>query len=91
MADFTYTRAHWSFCRHGAAQQADRVLKKAIKGNPHVPAFLLGERPLPPEPPAYIGFGDEQEARLCHGVRGRMEAFGRCPAVAGRPDRQMRA
>ena len=62
MADFTYTRAHWSFCRHGAAQQADRVLKKAIKGNPHVPAFLLGERPLPPEPPADIGFGDELEA-----------------------------
>jgi len=37
-------------------------LKEAVEANPHAPAYLLGERELPPEVPKYIGWGDEPEA-----------------------------
>jgi tetratricopeptide (TPR) repeat protein len=62
MADILFTRALWAFRRQGPSREADALLRKALEANPHVPAYLLGERPLPAESPAYIGWGDETEA-----------------------------
>jgi hypothetical protein len=39
-----------------------KLLAKATKHNPHVPTYLLGKKRLPSEPPAYVGWGDDNEA-----------------------------
>jgi len=62
MAAILYTRALWGFRQKGPGREADALLREAIHQNPHVPAYLLNERPVPPEPPEYIGWGDETEA-----------------------------
>lgn len=63
-AAFIYTRALWEFRQDGPGRDANRWLTDAIKQNPHVPAFLLKERPLPSETPDHIGWGDETEAAV---------------------------
>ena len=51
-----------------AAQRAEKrstariALAAALASNPHVPAYLLGHKPLPRVLPAYTGLGDEREA-----------------------------
>lgn len=62
MADILYTRALWRYRQNGPGQEANTSLSEATKHNPHVAAFLLGERPLPPEQPGFIGWGDETAA-----------------------------
>jgi len=62
MAAIVYTRALWQYRQSGAGRQADGILREALKHNPHLPAYLLGERALPPEAPGFIGWGDEAEA-----------------------------
>ncbi|MDF2627180.1 MAG: tetratricopeptide repeat family protein [Symbiobacteriaceae bacterium] len=62
MAAMTYTRALWAYRLNGPGPEADRLLADAVKQNPHVPAFLLGERQIPAEQPDCIGLGDESEA-----------------------------
>jgi hypothetical protein len=42
--------------------EAGAALEEAIECNPHVPAYLLGDKKLPKQMPAYVGFGDENEA-----------------------------
>ncbi len=61
-ASWAYTRALAAFRRYGAGHQADAALREALATNPFVPAYLLGRRPLPRRLPAYVGFGDENEA-----------------------------
>ena len=61
-ANWAYTRALATFRRHGAGHQADTALREALTTNPFVPAYLLGLKPLPRRLPAYVGFGDENEA-----------------------------
>jgi tetratricopeptide (TPR) repeat protein len=61
-AAILFTRTLWQFRRSGPDQEAGALLVEALKENPHVPAYLLGEKRLPPEPPMYIGWGDEPEA-----------------------------
>ncbi len=34
----------------------------ALKANPHVPAYLLGAKPVPTHLPGYDGIGDDNEA-----------------------------
>jgi tetratricopeptide (TPR) repeat protein len=62
MAEWLYTRALLAFRREGAGKKADAALKKALKQNAFVPAYLLGKRRFPRQLPSYIGFGDENEA-----------------------------
>lgn len=61
-AVWLYTRALVTFCREGDSPKARAQLRDAIGQNPHVPDFLLGRKRLPRSLPAYIGFGDENEA-----------------------------
>ncbi len=61
-ATWAYTRALAAFRRHGPSSQADAALREALTTNPFVPAYLLGRKKLPRQLPAYVGFGDEQEA-----------------------------
>lgn len=51
-----------------------------MEDNPHVAAYLLGEKRLPSEPPAYIDFGGELEAV------GYAGDFGRWRETAGALD-----
>jgi tetratricopeptide (TPR) repeat protein len=62
MAEWLYTRALLAFRREGAGKKATAALKKALKQNMFVPAYLLGKKRLPRQLPGYIGFGDENEA-----------------------------
>lgn len=61
-AEWSYTRALWLFRREGASENAAEALYTAFARNPHVPLYLMGVKKLPNHPPAYIGFGDENEA-----------------------------
>jgi tetratricopeptide (TPR) repeat protein len=62
-ANWAYSRALLFFQLTGKpTDQANQALSEAVKANPHVPLLLLGEAPLPPELPRFIGFGDANEA-----------------------------
>lgn len=61
-AEWAYTRALQLFRREGASENAAEALYAAFARNPHVPLYLMGVKKLPSRPPAYIGFGDENEA-----------------------------
>lgn len=61
-AAWQYDRALHLLRAEGPGASATRAMKSAVRANAHVPALLLGERPLPDEDPEYIGFGDESEA-----------------------------
>jgi tetratricopeptide (TPR) repeat protein len=62
MAMLIYARALLAFRREGVSPRAGRYLQQAIKNNPHVPAYLLGQRRIPKDQPDTIGWGDETEA-----------------------------
>ena len=62
MAEWLYTRALLTFKTEGAGPAANAALKEALKQNPHVPAYLTGSKRLPVKQPAFMGFGDENEA-----------------------------
>lgn len=59
---WAYTWALHAFRRNGDGEEARRRLREAIRTNRHVPAYLLGRKPLPRTLPEYVGFGDEDEA-----------------------------
>jgi tetratricopeptide (TPR) repeat protein len=61
-ADWFFMRALITFIQHGASREANKQLRKAVKQNPHVVPYLLGERKMPLDLPDRIGFGDEDEA-----------------------------
>jgi tetratricopeptide (TPR) repeat protein len=61
-ATWAYTRALLAFRRHGDTPDTRRLLKAARKTNKHVPAYLMGEKFPPLEPPAFYSPGDETEA-----------------------------
>jgi tetratricopeptide (TPR) repeat protein len=61
-AAWAYTKALLAFRHHGDTPEARQLLKEAKKTNRHVPAYLLGEKSLPTEPPGSYGPGDESEA-----------------------------
>jgi tetratricopeptide (TPR) repeat protein len=61
-ASWLYTRALWAFRREGEVKRTNRFLKEALKVNRFVPAYLLGNKKLPNQLPAYIGLGDDSEA-----------------------------
>lgn len=61
-ADWQYTRALLLFRKEGGSKAARKQLLDALSRNPHVPAYLLGRKPLPIKLPSSVGFGDEREA-----------------------------
>lgn len=61
-AAIAFTRALWRYRMSGPDRAADGLLAAAQTGNPHVAAYLLGRKRLPPEPPAHIDFGGDLEA-----------------------------
>jgi len=59
----SYDKALWSFrVTGGANERSNKMLAEAFGVNQHVPAFLLGERPIPYRLPDYYGLGNEEEA-----------------------------
>jgi hypothetical protein len=57
-----WTRALFAFRTDGDSPKSRRALAQALESNPHVPAYLLGHKPIPRELPDYTGLGDESEA-----------------------------
>lgn len=64
-AEWAYTTALLAFRQEGDSHRAGDLLAEATKANRHVPAYLLGDKPLPRKLPEYVGFGDESEA-VCY-------------------------
>ncbi len=77
-AQWAYTRALHAFRRQGTGPQADRALRQALQANPHVPAYLLGAKPVPTHLPGYYGIGDDNEAvvYLAEAAEGWLETPG---------------
>ena len=61
-APWLYSRALCLFRREGDSRRSQRRLREALDGNPHLPEYLLGERPLPRRLPDAVGIGDRDEA-----------------------------
>ncbi len=61
-ASWAYNRALLLFRQEGESDEASAALDQALEYNPHVPDYLLGKKKLPKEMPAYLGFGDKNEA-----------------------------
>lgn len=62
MAEWQYSQALLAFRKNGDSATAKKLLRSAIKGNQHVPAYLTGKKRIPAKLPPYIGIGDEDEA-----------------------------
>ena len=61
-AMWLYTHALFLYRRYGPSRKTTKQLAEAIKYNPHVPGYLLGQQRLPKRLPEYVGFGDDSEA-----------------------------
>jgi tetratricopeptide (TPR) repeat protein len=61
-AAWLYTAALVAFRRAGDTPDTRRRLREALEYNPHVPAYLSGEKKLPRTIPEQVGFGDNSEA-----------------------------
>jgi tetratricopeptide (TPR) repeat protein len=61
-ASWLYSHALYLFKTQGDTYWSDKALKKALRRNKHVPAFLLGKKALPKVLPDFMGMGDETEA-----------------------------
>ncbi len=61
-AAWLFTEVLVSFVRRGDTASARRRIREAMKQNPHVVAYLLGQRRMPRALPEMIGWGDRNEA-----------------------------
>ncbi|MCC7105852.1 MAG: SEC-C domain-containing protein [Chloroflexi bacterium] len=59
---WAYGRLLHAFRARGDGKSTRMLLKKALKSNELVPAYLVGERPLPAQLPSYYSPGGETEA-----------------------------
>ncbi len=57
-----WTKALFAFRTQGDNPKSRRALAQALESNSHVPAYLLGDKPIPRALPDYTGLGDESEA-----------------------------
>ena len=63
MSNWAYSHALLLYQVAGhATVQSDHALKRALKANRHVPAYMLGKKRMPRNKPEYMGIGDENEA-----------------------------
>ena len=63
-AQMLYVHLLLDFREHGDGRAARASLRRALKENPRVPAYLLGSEELPPFPPQSYSRGGEDEAAL---------------------------
>ena len=63
-AAWMFTSALHRYRTLGPVAAAVKALRVAMRANVHVVPMLLGEAPLPEQPPDTYGFGDEAEAAL---------------------------
>jgi hypothetical protein len=61
---WAYGRLLHAFRTQGDSRSTRSLLKKALKSNEYVPAYLVGERPLPAELPGSYSPGDQTEAAV---------------------------
>lgn len=61
-AVWLYTRALMKFRQEGRTPEADACLVAAFEQNRFVPLYLLAKKRFPARLPAYMGFGDDNEA-----------------------------
>jgi len=87
-AMWLYGRALHAFRSEGDTPRARQLRREAERGNPHVPAYLLGKRPLPRRRPDLIGFGDEREAMVC--AADQMAAWRTTPGALAWLDHRIR-
>ncbi len=74
-ASIVYGRALWLFRKEAGAEAANKALDDAMRQNPFVPEYLLGERPYPRDLPDHYIFGDRNEAIIyALGAAGRWAA-----------------
>lgn len=59
---WAWSRALLRFRQKGDSALARKALEKAMVGNRHVPAYLLGKKKMPKRLPEYISWGGEDEA-----------------------------
>ena len=57
-----YGRALLDYRKHGDTAKSQKSLAKAIEYNKHFPAYLLGRKKFPANPPGHYGMGDANEA-----------------------------
>jgi tetratricopeptide (TPR) repeat protein len=57
-----YTQALLAFRQAGDSPASTRALKEALKQNPHVPAYLSGQKRIPNRLPDYLEPGEDTEA-----------------------------
>lgn len=63
-AEWGYTNALLKYRQGGPNSGATGALAEAIRKNPHVPAYLLGEKPLPSQVSPHYALGSNEEAVL---------------------------
>ena len=61
-AEWLYTSALRLFQVSGRSEKANRILEKALKNNPYIPAYLLSNKRIPHQLPPGIIIGEESEA-----------------------------
>ena len=61
-ASWPYSRALLAFKQQGNSPEAQAVLHKALESNPHIPAYLTGQKLIADDLPDFDSFGDEIEA-----------------------------
>jgi len=64
---WAYSKTLVAFRQHGDTPESRRLLQRARKANQHVPAYLLGQKPLPLERPGWYSPGDRNEAIIYAG------------------------
>ena len=78
-AFLSYSRALWSFRREGDSAPSRKLLAKALTSNRHVPAYLLGRKPMPETELEYYEPGKDSEA--VHYVETGVEAWRAVPGA----------
>lgn len=76
---WAYTRALVAFRKVGNTPSARKQLIAAKKANKHVPAYLLGRKPLPADQPPYYSPGDTDDAVIY--VGGHLGAWKSTPGA----------
>lgn len=61
-AGWLWSAALWRYRRDGKVKAARTALGRAMESNRHVPAYLLGQKRMPKELPAWMAMGSEDEA-----------------------------
>ncbi len=61
---WAYTKALVAFKREGDSTLSRKLFASAKKANKHVPAYLVGRKPLPADQPVYYSPGDDDDAIL---------------------------